>query len=70
MTFFNLDWLNESAEIFICKSCGRLEWFLNPVEHDPQEMGATKCLACDGPIPANASRCPQCGWSFMDDPSR
>ena len=30
MTFFDLDWMNKSAEVFVCDNCGRLEWFLEP----------------------------------------
>lgn len=29
-TFLDLDWLNESAEVFACAECGRLEWFVQP----------------------------------------
>ena len=29
MTFFKLDWLNKSADTFICSACGRIEWFMN-----------------------------------------
>ena len=30
MTFFDFDWLNKSAEVFVCANCGKLEWFLEP----------------------------------------
>ena len=30
MSFFDLDWLNKSAEVFVCEECGKLEWFLDP----------------------------------------
>jgi predicted nucleic-acid-binding Zn-ribbon protein len=29
MAFFKLDWLNKSANVFVCQECGRLEWFLD-----------------------------------------
>jgi predicted nucleic-acid-binding Zn-ribbon protein len=29
MTFLKLDWLNKSATVFVCETCGRLEWFLD-----------------------------------------
>lgn len=29
MTFFNMEWLNKSATVFVCSRCGRLEWFLD-----------------------------------------
>lgn len=28
-TFFNMDWLNQSADVFVCSGCGQLFWFLN-----------------------------------------
>lgn len=27
LTFFDLDWLNESATTLICKQCGYIHWF-------------------------------------------
>lgn len=31
MEYFNLAWLNQSADNYICAQCGRIEWFL-PME--------------------------------------
>ena len=28
MEFFNLAWLNEPADNYICSQCGHIEWFL------------------------------------------
>lgn len=28
LTFLNLDFLNRSATVLVCKGCGHLEWFL------------------------------------------
>ena len=28
MTFFELDWLNESANCVVCAQCGYVHWFL------------------------------------------
>ncbi len=28
MTFFGLDWLNESAATLVCAACGYIQWFL------------------------------------------
>ncbi len=28
MTFLDLDWANKSATVYVCRSCGHLEWFL------------------------------------------
>ena len=27
MTFLELDWANKSADIFVCTTCGHIEWF-------------------------------------------
>ena len=29
LTFFKLEWLNKSADTFICSDCGRIEWFMD-----------------------------------------
>ncbi len=29
MTLFGLDWLNETATVFVCESCGYVHWFLD-----------------------------------------
>jgi uncharacterized membrane protein YhaH (DUF805 family) len=33
----------------------------DPLGHAPEP---TTCLACQSPIPANQTACPQCGWSY------
>ncbi len=30
LTFFDLDWLNKSADVFVCARCGFLHWVLPP----------------------------------------
>ena len=30
LTFFDLDWLNKNAEVFVCTRCGFLHWVLPP----------------------------------------
>jgi hypothetical protein len=32
MEFFDLGWLNKSADIYVCTHCGFLHWFLEPDE--------------------------------------
>ena len=27
MTFLDLDWASKSADIFVCATCGHIEWF-------------------------------------------
>ena len=28
LTFFGLDWLNKTADCYVCKSCGYVHWFI------------------------------------------
>ncbi len=28
MSFIGLDWMNQSADTFLCKDCGKVEWFV------------------------------------------
>ena len=59
-TFFNFDWLNESADIYVCSKCGYLHYFLAPkVDEEIQ------CITCGKTIPAGATSCPDCGWSYQ-----
>jgi predicted nucleic-acid-binding Zn-ribbon protein len=32
LTFFNLDWANRAAHILVCRTCGKVEWFLQAPE--------------------------------------
>lgn len=36
---------------------------------DDSNLDDNKCLACGAVMPANSTRCPACGWSFMDKPA-
>lgn len=70
MTFFNMDWLNRSAIIYQCHDCGRLEWFLAPLEASASIArsnveNAFDCLNCGAIIPAGKAACPQCQWSYQ-----
>lgn len=29
-TFFDMDWANESATCYVCKTCGYVHWFVRP----------------------------------------
>lgn len=31
MTLLGIDWANRSADTLICRTCGRIEWFLDGV---------------------------------------
>ncbi|WP_277673948.1 hypothetical protein [Piscibacillus halophilus] len=31
LSFFDLDWLNDSANIAVCKKCSFMHWFADPI---------------------------------------
>lgn len=67
MTFFDMDWLNKSAQVFVCMTCGRLEWFLEPtVSPERDDAEPTECVACGETIPSGRDKCPKCGWSYKE----
>jgi predicted RNA-binding Zn-ribbon protein involved in translation (DUF1610 family) len=67
MTFFDMDWLNKSAEVFACVLCGRLEWFLDPTLSPKDDAAdATECVACGETIPEGKDTCPKCGWTYKE----
>jgi DNA-directed RNA polymerase subunit RPC12/RpoP len=35
MEFFDLAWLNKTADIYVCAQCGFLHWFLDPQVEQP-----------------------------------
>ena len=74
LELLDLSWLNKSADVYACRYCGLLHWFLDPeVEQQipAQEPAtaddlaeATECLECHQTIPAGTARCPACGWTY------
>jgi hypothetical protein len=74
LEFFDLAWLNKSADVYVCTHCGFLHWFLDPQveqktsaeESAPEEDvdEPTECLACQTKIPAGLEKCPSCDWSY------
>jgi hypothetical protein len=64
LTFLGLDWLNTTAEVFMCTACGRLEWFLDPTA--APEDDTVECISCRATIPAGQDKCPQCGWTYKE----
>lgn len=68
-TFFGLDQFNQSADVYVCRRCGRLEWFLAPdqdylVATAPIVKGApaVECPICNLIVKKEVSRC-VCGWT-------
>ena len=67
MTFFDLDWLNASAQVLVCVACGHLEWFLHrTVQPEDDTREPAECLGCGGHIPAGPDKCPHCGWTYRE----
>jgi predicted RNA-binding Zn-ribbon protein involved in translation (DUF1610 family) len=67
MTFLGMDWLNRTAEVFVCTACGRIEWFLDPcVEVADDTTEPTQCVSCGNVIPAGQDKCLQCGWTYKE----
>lgn len=65
----NLDWSQKSARIYICRNCGRMEWFIDSVSEggpDYAEISDTDCPSCGRVIPAGESTCLECGWPCND----
>ena len=79
LSFFDLDWLNATEDVYACTRCGFLQWFLPEAVDDPllgepaalyaplksePPPTAIECLACRATIPSDANTCPECGWSY------
>jgi DNA-directed RNA polymerase subunit RPC12/RpoP len=65
MSLLNMEWMNRSADVYVCTGCGHLEWFLEGAEENTDSAGEpTECLSCGSTIPAGEERCPDCGWSY------
>jgi len=68
------------AAMYICGACGFTHWFsqVESAKHElgdgraaddqprrrERRTGEEACLACGQAIPAEADRCPACGWSW------
>lgn len=68
-TMLELDALNESADVYVCRQCGHLQWFVGPdkdhlIENAPKIAGAPAvgCPKCNLIVPEEISLC-VCGWS-------
>ncbi len=70
-SFFGLEWLNGTADVFVCSSCGCMHRFLAPPvdensapSSDDEEF---QCLDCERPIPPGFDRCEECGWTYRKE---
>jgi uncharacterized protein len=65
LTFFDLDWLNRSAMLYVCCRCGLIHWFLPGIgEVEEIDDAPVDCLSCGASLPGGATQCPSCGWSY------
>lgn len=78
LTFFDMEFLNDTADTFLCTNCGKIEWFLpGAVKNESNYVTSEKettwvnniseesdCLSCGETIPPGSSNCPSCGWSY------
>jgi ribosomal protein L37E len=69
-TLFSLDAFNKSADVYVCRRCGRIEWFVEPdpvylaeIAPPAQGLPAVECPKCNMIVGANQSRCAGCGWT-------
>ena len=82
MPFFEVDFLDRSADVFKCENCGFLHWFHSvtiiyepevslPEEPMPEDDVSTEseCLACGKAMPAGIDTCPYCGWTYRKESS-
>lgn len=60
LTFFDLDWADRSASLFVCHNCNYVHWFLGK----PGDVEGIACLSCKTLIPSGKDECPSCGWSW------
>lgn len=65
------DWQEEFAHVYVCRACGYFHWFLanpaaneNTEEFQADDNYEIQCMSCGRTIPAGASSCPACGWSY------
>lgn len=68
-TFFGVDALDTSADVYACRRCGRLEWFLEPdlaylaqITPAPDASRTVECPECNMLVPAGKALCGSCGW--------
>lgn len=66
LTFFGLEWLNDSARVLACANCGFLHWFARSAAVVAVQSREGKCRLCGGPLPRAANSCGTCGCPSKD----
>ena len=64
MTLLGLDWLNESADVYVCRDCGFVHWFLPPATRVRLANQKDECLSCGTGLKVGETACSNCGWSW------
>ena len=58
------------ARVFVCATCGHLEWFLHLDMSDAlDEAYDIECVSCGATIPAGQTACSNCGWTYLEESS-
>ena len=52
----------DTRQAFGCKACRLIVFWTD----DKEEPTDTECLVCRTTIPADASSCPKCGWTYEE----
>jgi len=60
-SFLGLDFLDEAAEVLICRGCGHVHWFVPSSGGLEDELD---CPSCGETIPADREQCASCGWTY------
>lgn len=67
LTLLGLEFLNRSATTYLCKSCGKIEWFYSEITEDNERVkDEMDCLACGALIPSEQNHCSKCDWTYSD----
>lgn len=67
LTFLNLDWLNASAEVYVCTRCGYLHWFLTAAREEADASEPISCMVCGETLQGGEEVCSSCGWTYKED---
>lgn len=60
-TFLGLDFLDQAAEVLICRRCGHVHWFVPAPGALKDEFN---CPSCGETMPTDQEECASCGWTY------
>ncbi len=58
----------DAYEVYRCVRCGRLEFYDTRPDQEIAVPTDIKCLECGATITPDLDACPQCGWTWEEDP--